>query len=252
MPTKTNVKQLIEDLAHTYIFPAFPRGMLPNGLNLYYDMKQRLPEYRAGTIFDVGANIGQSAKKFLKWFPQAQIYCFEPVAATCAELRRNVKGQHNIQCFHLALGAGSGKGQMLLQGSAEMFFLTDDTAGTAQPSGTPLEEVAIVSIDDFCANQNLTRINYLKIDTDGYDLEVLKGAERMVQEQRIDLVQVEVSMNSTNTDHVSFEILKHYLEERNYLLFGIYDQKPEWTTGEPQLRRTNPVFLAQHVILGQE
>lgn len=251
MPTKINVKQRIEDLTHTYIFPAFPAGMLPSGLNPYHDIKRHLPGYRASTVFDVGANIGQSAQKFRKWFPQAQIYCFEPVTTSFAALQHRLKGRQNVHCFQLALGATNGTGQIRLDGMAEMFSLVPDAVEPAQTPAAALETVALTSLDAFCTNHAIQQINYLKIDTEGYDLEVLKGAEQMLQAQQIDLVQVEAGMYPANTQHVPFETLKHYLEERNYLLFGIYDQKSEWIMQQPQLRRTNPLFLAQRLIAGR-
>jgi hypothetical protein len=88
----------------------------------------------------------------------------------------------------------------------------------------------------------------MKIDTEGADLDVLKGAERMLNEQRIDIVKVEAGMNPTNHLHVPFEVLKNYLESKHYFLFGIYEQKHEWPTKHPHLRRTNPIFISQQVI----
>jgi hypothetical protein len=70
----------------------------------------------------------------------------------------------------------------------------------------------------------------------------------MLNEQRIDLVEVEAGMNAGNKRHVPFEALKGYLESKSYLLFGIYHQVREWPTNEPHLRRTNPVFISRRMI----
>ncbi len=68
----------------------------------------------------------------------------------------------------------------------------------------------------------------MKIDTEGYDLEVLRGAESLLTHQRVDLVQVEAGMNRDNHRHVTFILLTEYLERFNYRLFGIYNQSGEW------------------------
>jgi len=110
------------------------------------------------------------------------------------------------------------------------------------------EDVNIVTLDDYCRAKSIGKVNYLKIDTEGGDLEVLRGGEGMLQEQRIDFVEVEAGMNADNKRHVPFEILKDYLESRGYPLFGVYEQVPEWPTKEPHLRRTNPVFISRRMI----
>ena len=70
----------------------------------------------------------------------------------------------------------------------------------------------------------------------------------MLSENRIDLIEVEVGMNSKNKRHVSFEDVKRYLEVKGYFLFGVYRQVHEWPTREPHIRRTNSVFISQCVI----
>jgi hypothetical protein len=85
----------------------------------------------------------------------------------------------------------------------------------------------------------------MKIDTEGYDLHVLRGARGMLADQKIDLVQVEAGISPENVRHVRLEAMKSYLEERDYFLFGFYDQVPEWPTGRPHLRRANAVFISR-------
>ena len=110
------------------------------------------------------------------------------------------------------------------------------------------ESVDIVTLDEFCHSKRIDQVNYLKIDTEGGDLEVLKGAVNMLTEQRIDLVEVETGMNPRNSRHVPFEAIKKFLESHGYFIFGIYEQVSEFPTGEPHLRRTNPLFISHRTI----
>jgi hypothetical protein len=70
----------------------------------------------------------------------------------------------------------------------------------------------------------------------------------MLSRQQIDAVEVEAGMNSKNRRHVPFDVFSKFFEERNYFLFGIYEQVNEWPTKEPHLRRSNPVFISDRVI----
>jgi FkbM family methyltransferase len=223
------------------------RRKLPFGVNVLYDISFSFPHFRVETIFDVGANIGQSSELFLKGFPRAQIYAFEPVQQTCRQLEQNMGRHRQVRCFNVALGSYQGKGQMVLQGTPDMFFLADQSRQAGADSANK-EEIAVVTLDTFCRDHGVRQINYLKIDTEGGDLHVLQGAEQMLAEQRIDLVQVEAGMNVRNTRHVPFELLNSYLQQKGYFIFGIYEQMYEWPTNEPHLRRTNLMFISQRMI----
>ena len=65
-------------------------------------------------VFDVGANVGQSARKFIKAFPRATIYCFEPVVDCFNRLTASFAGNGQVQCHQMALGRANGKGTLYL------------------------------------------------------------------------------------------------------------------------------------------
>ena len=137
---------------------------------------------------------------------------------------------------------------MVLAQTSDSSFLQHLSRNSDILDAPSLEEVAIDTIDRFCSNRSIDRINYLKIDTEGGDLEVLRGAEAMLSRQCVDLIQVEAGMNRTNRIHVPISHFTAFLEERNYFLFGIYDQMNEFQVGKPNLRRTNPVFMSARLI----
>ena len=137
---------------------------------------------------------------------------------------------------------------MILEGDPDRFFLTDQSAETPGDRSVATESVDVVTLDEFCQTKGIDQINYLKIDTEGGDLEVLKGALNMLTGQKVDLLELEAGMNPGNKKHVRFETLKEFLESHGYFLFGIYEQVDEWPTKEPQLRRTNPVFISSRLI----
>ena len=109
------------------------------------------------------------------------------------------------------------------------------------------ELVKIERLTAFCARNKIEKIDYVKIDTEGYDLEVLNGGSDLLKADKISFIETEVSMNPENTNHVKFEVIKKFLEEFNYRLFGIYEQVQEWPTSKPVLRRINALFVAKTI-----
>lgn len=243
MSVKSKAKKLVEQLTNTHIYRSLPRG-----IDLFQDIANSLPTYRVDIVFDVGANVGQSSMIYLARLPMSHIYCFEPVSDTFRELQDNLKANERIDCYQLAFGSSTGKGKMSLQGSSDMFFLLSLSKESPMNSDLTTETVEIITMDEFCQTKGIEQINYLKIDTEGGDLEVLKGAVNMLTEQRIDFVEVEAGMNPGNNWHVPFETLKEFLESHSYFLFGIYEQVSEWPTKELHLRRTNSLFISHRMI----
>lgn len=237
------IRALTERLTGTHIYRVLPRG-----IDVFHDIATALPLFDATTVFDVGANVGQSARVYLSKFSRAHVYCFEPVATTYAELERRLGENSRISCHRLALGANMRLGQMVLHGTSDRHFLLRESPMLADVADEPIEPVAVTTLDQFCLQHRVDRIGYLKIDTEGGDLDVLRGAEDLLENQCIDFVQVEAGMNPHNSRHVSLEKLKAYLEARQYYVFGIYEQVPEWPTRSPHLRRSNPVFISNRLI----
>ncbi len=238
MRLKPRLKRLLETTTRTRIFRQLPRGV-----DLAADIRAALPGYVPRVIFDVGANTGQSAQRFLYQFPGAHIYCFEPVAGTYGRLRQRFTDQARVECFELALGAAPGEGEMVLAGPSEQHYLrSPEAAEAAVPAVQP---VTVETVDRFCSLRAINHMHYLKIDTEGSDLDVLRGAEHCLAGQAVDLVQVEAGMNPGNTTHVPIEELKAFLEARDYLLFALYEQVNEWPTRSPHLRRVNAVFISR-------
>ena len=213
------------------VYRAFQRA--PRGMDICFDLSKLL---QPTVIFDVGANVGQSAIHYLAWFPDADIYCFEPSEQNATELRKRLNKR--ARTFELAFGSHPGKASLAHTGTPDTFRIADGGE----------EEVFVDTIDEFCRNNQIDIIDFLKIDTEGYDLEVLKGAETMLRQGRILAVQVEAGMSPENNMHVPFNSFKLHLEEREYRLFAFYDQIPEWPTRQQHLRRANPLYIHKRLL----
>ena len=224
-------------LAATAKWPV--RRHFPQGVYFARDLKRFYPEYVVSNIFDVGANSGQSAIEYSILFPRARIYSFEPVRKSYGELQQRTRKNPLVSCHQLALGAS--KSVMKIDTSAghsSMYAISNDGD----------EEVEVSTVVDFCRDHQIKHLNFLKVDTEGFDLEVVRGAAALIDEASIDFIQVEASMNPENTFHVYFTEFVTLLHHSGYRLFGIYDQTHEWQTGSPKLRRSNIVFASPALI----
>lgn len=241
MNLKQRARSLIERSTGTHILRA-----LPHGYDVAVDLERRLPGFACNVVFDVGANKGQSVPKLRAAFPGASIHCFEPIGSAYDQLVQVARDHGRVTCHKLGFSAERRDADMVKQGDTTTHFVVE--AGAAPPAGSQLEAIALRTLDDFCAEQSIASIDFLKIDTEGSDLDVLRGGARMLREQRVAVVEVEAGMNPGNTRHVPFEALKAHLEQADYWLFGIYEQVWEWPTGAPNLRRTNCVYLSRAMV----
>ncbi len=231
---KTQIKQCLEKALNCRIIRHPPHGLDP-----FVDMKKRIPENSFKVVFDVGANDGRSAVQFLPEFSAATIYCFEPVRSTFEELESSMGSNKRVKSFNLALGSSEGEAVVEKNENSRCNQLSLEIA--PENSG---ETVTVSTLDIFCEQHNIPQIDFLKIDTEGFDLEVLKGAEKYINDHKISFLQIEASMNPHNVKHVAFETFKSFLESRGYLLYGVYDQTLE-RFGEPVLRYSNPIFISE-------
>ena len=242
MALKRRLKKIAEKLTGTHIFLR-----MPFGVSVAHDISLRFPGYRLDVIFDVGANVGQSALRYASTYPASTIYCFEPVKETFDQLTRNVAGKKQITCCNVALSDYVGDGTMISNGTSVMNRLVDED-GMAGVTSEQREQVHVSTVDTFCESSNIARISYLKVDAEGGDLDVLAGSRGILQRHGVDMVEVEAGMNPGNKRHVPLESLKGFLEGLGVFVFGIYAQVSELQRKEPHLRRANAVFISEAMI----
>ncbi len=242
-----SVRKIIKKGAYFFLQNLLPKALythVPQGLDLCLDLKKLDEAYHPKVIFDVGANSGQTALKLNSWFPNAQIHSFEPVSATYKKLLANTKGIKNIEAHAFALAGEAG--------TAKIFVLTDDTMSSLQfhESDKDMiereETITLSTIDLTVEKLGINSIDLLKIDTEGYDLEVLKGASKSLQAGRIKFLQVEAGMNPLNDRHVPLEAFMEFLKPYGFMPFGLYDQRLEWS-GKKRLRFVNPVYVSAQI-----
>jgi FkbM family methyltransferase len=179
-----------------------------------------------GIIFDVGANAGQTARRFAKTFPDARIFSFEPVPATFAQLKEAAAPFPQVKTFNLALGSSQETIEIPLRESSTHNTLRHEGGtfvDTASPETGEMVKVQVETIAEICAREHLPHIDLLKTDTEGFDLEVVKGAEPLILAGKIPFIYAETGLQPGDDRWTPFPAFRDWLAERGYRLYGQYE-----------------------------
>lgn len=180
------------------------------------------------SVIDVGAHHGQFALFAHHQFPSAKLFCFEPQPDAQQVIRQVFPERGSIELFEVALGSDA-LDQHELHVSARddsssllpiMERYTTAFPGTEEKTAI---NVAVTRLDDVLADFKLIRPCLLKIDVQGYELEVLRGADRVLQD--VDEVFAECSFIELYTGQVLAGELIAYLWVKGFKLTGIFGMK---------------------------
>ena len=144
-------------------------------------------------FFDVGANAGQTVRLARKRFKNSHIVAFEPHPDTFVKLKEQMKHAQNVELVNLALGSEAGTKTMYeYEGHDVLSSLVPNAQFSVRFGGSP-KEIAIecTTVDRFCLEHQFSTIDVLKIDTEGYDLDVLRGARSMLEKQAVKFIYCE-------------------------------------------------------------
>lgn len=203
------------------------------GLDPFHDMRRLSRQGRGLVVFDVGANVGQSIDRFRETLRDPIIHSFEPEPTTFAELQRRHRPERDLHLNRFAVGARRGTAELNRNTCSDMSSLLQlgrDAWGTIE--GTASVEVR--TLDDYCADRGVTHIDILKSDTQGYDLEVLKGSEQLMATHRIKLIYLEIIFSRMYEGLPRAEEVYAYLVDHGFSLVSFYDihyqqERAGWT-----------------------
>jgi FkbM family methyltransferase len=173
-----------------------------------------------GTIFDVGANVGQTTLLLKRYFPRSTIHSFEPVSSTFKDLKSRCGRLRGVHLHQLALANESGQMTIHLQSDSELNSLRFLASG---PADSGAEVVSVTTVAAFCEHEGIDRIDALKIDAQGADLDVLRGAKPLLTSARVPFVLTEVAFPRDDIANQQFEPVHHFLCDHGFRLSGFYE-----------------------------
>lgn len=172
-------------------------------------------------MVDVGANVGEVSRHLLHHFPLSSLLSFEPCKSSYQTLSQNLRDFQKATCLPFALGSSNR--------IANLHTFTDHLCNTLNPSlkeswlhSTGVETVEMLTLDDVARERNIQAINILKIDVEGYELSVLRGAINLLRAHRIRFVYAEVGFHK-NRRHQYFGDLMEFMTAHEYDLCGFFD-----------------------------
>jgi FkbM family methyltransferase len=193
-------------------------------LDYFADIAEILRKRDSVIAFDVGANRGQTVERLIQVLPSVLIHSFEPSPSTFAELSRALAGYKAVTLNNCGVGSQKSEMDLIENTDSDMSsFLELGPQGWGEVMRRI--KVPITTVDDYCTERGIKHIQLLKIDTQGFDFEVIKGAHRMLAEGRVDLVLTEVTFARLYEGLPRFDAIYAYMAEQGYRLTGVYDQK---------------------------
>lgn len=192
------------------------------GQNAEFDIKYLLGKISEPVIFDVGGNIGQAIDRFKKLSPDSLIYSFEPTLECMPLLEAKKDIYKSVKVFNLALGARQTELDFHLNSSNVMnSFLGTDSPRWGDNLGKRM--IRTETLDSFCQENAVNHINLLKIDTQGFELEVLKGSSQMFGNNGVALVYMEIIFSDMYSNLPSLAEIYTYMTENGFKLVAFYD-----------------------------
>lgn len=185
------------------------------------DIEKLIHNSQPQIVFDVGANVGQTIEAFKDMLPKAQIHSFEPGTAAFQTLKKNHGSDKNLVLNKLGVGSVVETRVFLENSLPDMSsFLPLGRDGWGKiVNEVPVE---IVKLDDYCKERGIQYISVLKIDTQGYDFQVLKGAQNLLADNRVQLLLMEITFAEIYEDLPRFDEIFRFLTDRNFKLVTFY------------------------------
>lgn len=180
-------------------------------------IRKLLTGVKSPVIFDVGANIGEYSKMVRELFPESHIYSFEPHPVTFLKLKESEK-EYKLNIYNTGMGEFLKEMELFdykSEDGSPRASLYKDVIERQYNSSSVAHKVNISTIDIFSENNNIENIDLLKIDVEGNELSVLRGAKNMVKENKIKIIQFE--FNYTNI--ISRTFLTDFFDELNNYSF---------------------------------
>lgn len=154
---------------------------------------------KAPVLFDVGANVGEMSVALRRAFPDARIVAFEPNPITYRKLVDNA-GSMRIECIPGGLGSTEGTGELYCyrddptSGHASVYrdvFEIYEGYGVEGAQSLTRFEFPIRTLDAQCAELGVGAIDFLKLDVEGHESAVLRGAAATLAAKRVSVIQFE-------------------------------------------------------------
>jgi FkbM family methyltransferase len=196
---------------------------------------------------DVGAHTGQTfADIVASGFSVDEAHLVEPNPISFAALEARLAGlQRPRRLFRYNAALGETEGVVRMLAADTMTKVVGNMGGAISPPNNPKHfDVPLLTLDAMAQNFISKHISILKIDVEGYEEQVLRGARGFFASENVDILHIETGMNPTGTQQCCYRKIEDLVAAHGYRLFKIYEQKNGWVEDSPLLRCVNLAFVS--------
>jgi len=205
-------------------------------------------------LFDVGLRDGQYTDLFLEKFKGCNIivHSFEPNENNYETLNKKFSNNKNIIFNKIALdNENSTKKFYVIDSNLELSGLSSLHYRKNVFKKFTIKEINVNTkiLDDYCVENKIDRIDFLKIDVEGNELNIIKGSKQLLQNKKIDFIQFEYGLCWEDAKATIKECLE-FLHSYGYKVYSHFNKLEEVTSledGYKDLKCTN--YLATYKVL---
>ncbi len=183
------------------------------------------------TIFDVGACVGEMSLKYKSLFPKAELHAFEPFSESFQILQQKLSSVNNCRMYNFAFSNVDGHSNFNCNKFSPTNSLLESSPKADEYWGEELLDTIAVTkiktktIDDFCSENEIRKIDILKLDTQGSEYQILEGASKMLNNKLISMIYMEIILVETYKNQKLFPEITDFLDQFNYRIFNIYNPR---------------------------
>jgi FkbM family methyltransferase len=181
-------------------------------------------------VIDVGANFGMMSLQFAKATPHGTVYSFEPTHYALSKFKRNLELNpelaSHIRVINSFVSAVSDKNPNIKAFSSWKVDgeKSDDMHPVHWGAAKSADGVGSVTLDDFFKQNNLNKIDFIKIDVDGHEFEVLQGARACIGTFK-PVVIFEIGLYLLVEKKIEYTFFNDYFTSLNYKLYDAKNRK---------------------------
>ncbi|MEE2707832.1 MAG: FkbM family methyltransferase [Planctomycetota bacterium] len=218
---RRRLRTVVDPLLRAFDLKLVNRFRAPRGFS---DAFQRIANSGIGIkhIFDVGASDGQWTRSCLKVFPDARYFLVEARHTHEAALATFRQQQPNIDYTICTLGAQTKNAEIYEHGN-QTSVLASEYVDSPQTNRTTVE---LQTLDMLIAPEQLTGPTIIKLDVQGYELEVLRGGEQLLSTDHVQFLLAEVSMRRIyDSAPLAHEVIR-FAADHGFRIFDICSYCP--------------------------
>ncbi len=193
------------------------KGML-SGIYATIELKELIKGIKTPeTIIDIGSNKGQFILLIEKIYPNKNIYSFEPIKEMIDKQKKFFAYKNNIIFHNIALGSSTTLKEFLIttrMDSSSFLKIVSDKNKSKNYDIVENRNIQINTLDNLLINEKISHPVLIKIDVQGYELEVLRGANNLLK--KTDYLLLEVSKNEMYQNQPIEKVIVEYLKNLNF------------------------------------